>query len=278
MFVNKFLFFSYRSTFEKERKIGTMFSFIEKRKKKNAKKLKLIEETQELWAKFRNIHNKVYSIKLSLKNLRNMEEEIRVQEMPPMLYNYCKRKGTNQMVKVLKPNMATLKEDAVYIQKSIAILESSFGVEKKNFELPNLDDGTGYKTKCNQFELLLESFEEQIKILKVEKETMEHPKNLTKELEPSENEQNIEESLSCNDNVRKMVSLNKRLGIFYQDLSIIENGLDNFEDDFSFNTKTKEIIPDQSNIFEMLVQGGLHLQFFHIRMKNVLEFNERLRN
>ena len=28
----------------------------------------------------------------------------------------------------------------------------------------------------------------------------------------------------------------------------------------------------------MLVQGGLHLQFIHIRMKNVLEFNERLRN
>ena len=107
---------------------------------------------------------------------------------------------------------------------------------------------------------------------------LEHPKNLTKELEPSENEQNMEESLSCNDKVRKMVSLNKRLGIFYQDLFIIENGLDNFEDDFSFNTKTKEIIPDQSNIFEMLVQGGLHLQFIHIRMKNVLEFNERLRN
>ena len=28
----------------------------------------------------------------------------------------------------------------------------------------------------------------------------------------------------------------------------------------------------------MLVQGGLHLQFIHIRMKNALEFNERLRN
>ena len=88
----------------------------------------------------------------------------------------------------------------------------------------------------------------------------------------------MEESLNTNDKVRRMVSLNKRLGIFYQDLFIIENGLDNFEDDFSFNTKTKEIIPDESNIFEMLVQGGLHLPFIHIRMKNVLEFNERLRN
>ena len=74
------------------------------------------------------------------------------------------------------------------------------------------------------------------------------------------------------------MSLNKRLGIFYQDLFIIESGLDNFEDNFSFNTKTKEIIPDESDIFEMLVKGGLNLQFIHIRMKNVLEFHGKLRN
>ena len=224
-----------------------MFSFIEKRKKKNAKKLKLIEETQELWAKFKNIHNKVYSIKLSLKALRNVDEEIRLQEMPPMLYNYCKHKGTNQMVKVLKPNMARIKEDALYIQQSIGSLELLFTVEKKTFEMPNLDDGAGYKTKCNEFEFLLESFEEQIKILEAEKEKNGQSKKLINELnesedeEASENEQNMEDSLNYNDEVRKIISLNKRLGIFYQDLFIIESGLDNFKMIFHSILKQKKL-------------------------------------
>ena len=141
-----------------------------------------------------------------------------------------------------------------------------------------------HKTKCNQFESLLESFETQIKILKTQKEKMGNSRILIKELdqsidkEASENEKNMVDGLNQNDKVEKIISLNKRLGIFYQDLFIIESGLDNFEDDFSFNTKTKEIIPDESNIFAMLVQEGLHFQFIHIRMKNVLEFNERLRN
>ena len=71
-------------------------------------------------------------------------------------------------------------ETKLYIQQSIANLESHFGVEKKNFELPNFDDNSGHKTKCLQFELLLESFEGRIKILKTKKGTMEPPKNLTK--------------------------------------------------------------------------------------------------
>ena len=42
-----------------------MFSFKKKKMEKDAKKMK---ETQELWDKFQNIHNKVYSVKLSLKH------------------------------------------------------------------------------------------------------------------------------------------------------------------------------------------------------------------
>ena len=65
-----------------------MFSFKKKKMEKDAKKMK---ETQELWDKFQNIHNKVYSVKLSLKSLLNVEEEIKSKDMPLMLYKYCKK-------------------------------------------------------------------------------------------------------------------------------------------------------------------------------------------
>ena len=68
-----------------------MFSFKKKKMEKDAKKLKLIEETQEMWDKFQNVHNKVYSVKLSLKSLLNVKKEIKSKEMPLMLSKYCKK-------------------------------------------------------------------------------------------------------------------------------------------------------------------------------------------
>ena len=68
--------------------------------------------------------------------------------------------------------MIIIKEDALTIQQSIETEEALLGLEKKTFEFPNLND-IGFNKKCNQFELLLESFEEEIKILKVEKEKLQ---------------------------------------------------------------------------------------------------------
>ena len=50
-----------------------MFSFKKRKMEKDAKKIK---EAQELWDKFQNVHNKVYSVKLSLKSLLNVKKEI----------------------------------------------------------------------------------------------------------------------------------------------------------------------------------------------------------
>ena len=76
-----------------------MFSFKKKKMEKDAKKMKLIKETQELWDKFQNVHNKVYSVKLSLKSLLNVKKEIKSKEMPQMLSKYCKKRGLNARLK-----------------------------------------------------------------------------------------------------------------------------------------------------------------------------------
>ena len=74
-----------------------------------------------------------------------------------------------------------------------------------------------------------------------------------------------------------MNTLNRRLSIFFQDLFIIECGLDTFEED-SFDTRMKKIVPEKPNILAMLVQNGLHFQYIQLKMENVLEFIEILRN
>jgi hypothetical protein len=59
-----------------------MFSSKKRKMEKDAKKLELIKKTQDHWEKFQNVHNKVYSVRLSLKSLLNAKEkkenEIRV--------------------------------------------------------------------------------------------------------------------------------------------------------------------------------------------------------
>ena len=128
-----------------------MFSFMKKRMGISTKKLKFFEETQEIWEKFNKLHNRVYFAKLSLKSLLDIKDEIKLQEMPPMLMKYCKLKGTYQMTEVLKSNTIIIKEDALFIEKTIATLEEQFGLEKKIFQIPNIDDSKGYKRKCDQF-------------------------------------------------------------------------------------------------------------------------------
>ena len=151
-----------------------MFSFKKKKMPKNAKKIK---ETKELWDKFQNVHNKVYSVKLSLKSLLNTKKEIRSKEMPPMLSKSGKQRRTNERVKILKSQLIIIKEDALIIQQSIEIEEALLGLEKKTFEFPNLNV-LGLNKKCKQFELLLESFEKEIKILKIEEERRGQVENL----------------------------------------------------------------------------------------------------
>ena len=63
---------------------------------KEAKKYKLTNKAHQLWDKFQNVHNKVYSVKLSLKFLLNAKEEIKLREMPLMLPKYCKLKGREE--------------------------------------------------------------------------------------------------------------------------------------------------------------------------------------
>ena len=84
-----------------------------------------------------------YSIKLSLNSLSDVNEELKLQEMPPLLYKYCKRQGTNDMLKALKPNILKIKEDALSIEQSLQNVRTQFGLEKKVFEMPNFDDIKG---------------------------------------------------------------------------------------------------------------------------------------
>ena len=58
-----------------------MFSSKKKKLKKEVKQLPMLKETQYIWDKFQNVHNKVYSVKLSLTSLIDMKEEIKLQEM-----------------------------------------------------------------------------------------------------------------------------------------------------------------------------------------------------
>ena len=195
-----------------------MFSFKKKKMEKDAKKLELIKETQEMWDKFQNVHNKVYSVKLSLKSLLNVKKEIKSKEMPLMLSKYCKKRGLNAKVKILKSQLILIKEDALIIQQSIETEEALLGLEKKTFEFPNLND-IGFNKKCNQFELLLESFEEEIKILKIEKERRGQADKPIKEIE------DVDDCFSYTDELEAMDTLNRRLSIFFQHLFTIENGL-----------------------------------------------------
>ena len=70
-----------------------MFLSNKKKMKKEAEKLKLSKETQELWDMFKNVHQK-----LSLKSHLNMKEKIKLQEISPMLAKHCKLKGTFDMI------------------------------------------------------------------------------------------------------------------------------------------------------------------------------------
>ena len=92
-----------------------MFSSKKKKLEKEAKKLELIKQTQDHWENFQNVHNKVYSVKLSLKSLLNVREEMKLKEMPLMRSKYCKLKGTPDMMKILNSNMIIIKEDALII-------------------------------------------------------------------------------------------------------------------------------------------------------------------
>ena len=238
---------------------------------RDAKKLKLIEDTQKMWEKYQNVHNRIHSIKLSLKSLKKTEEEIKLQKMPPMQYKYFKLKGTFKMVEVQKSNLKIFQEDALSIQESIGIAETQFGVEKKTFELPKLDDGVGLKGKCDQFELLLESFEEQIKILKEEEEKMGQSKNLLKNKQESNSspkeEQSMKDGFSQDEIIEKMNILNWRLSIFFQDLFTVENGLNSLEDD-AFSIKLKEILSENPDIIAILVQKDVHIECIKMKINN----------
>ena len=183
-----------------------MFSFKKKKMEKAARKNK---EAQELWDKFQNVHNKVYSVKLSLKSLLNVKRETESKEMPPMLSKSGKQRRTNDKVKILKSQLILIKEDALIIQQSIETAEAQLGLEEKTFKFPNLAD-IGLTKKCNQFESLLKSFEEEIKILKIEKERRGQVDKPIREIE------DVDDCFSYTDELEAMNTLNRRLSIFFQ--------------------------------------------------------------
>ena len=236
-----------------------MFLSKKKRIEKEALKLEIRKNTENIWDQFENVHQMTYSIKLSLNSLSDVNEDVKLQEMPPLLYKYCKRQGTNDMLKALKPNILKIKEDALSIEQSLQNVRIQFGLEKKVFEMPNFDDIKGVRQKCNQCKLLLQTFEEEIKTLEKEKKKREQNENDTK------------------DKFEKMNVLCRRLSIFFHDLYAIENGLAIFENDACEN-KMKEIIPEESAVLEMLVKESLHFQYIQIKMRNVLGFIERLKS
>ena len=169
---------------------------------------------------------------------------------------------------------------------------------------------------CNQFESLLESFEEEIKILKIEKERRGQVENLITDckvkvapenekivfesiLESSEEElkileieknpyyqlheqvqkpikdfkvevvttteQNVEDDFSYKDKLEEMNILNWRLGLYFQELFKIENGLNTFEDDSTYNGM-KNIVPEEQNVLAILVKAGLHFEYIQIKI------------
>ena len=158
----------------------TMFVSKRKKREKADKKLKLFLDALEIWDKFQSVHIKIYSVKTSLTPLFNTNEEIRIHYMPELLYKYCKLNGINAMIKILKPQLKIMEEEIQtqsFIQQSIRTLEGLIGLEKKNFELPNMDCNKGYLVRCTQFESMLESFEVHIKMLKMKLEQSEIVEN-----------------------------------------------------------------------------------------------------
>ena len=105
---------------------------------KETKKYEKSKEAHQIWDKFQNVHNKVYTVKLDLKSLLNVKEEIKSREMPLLLYKYCKQKGTQEAIKILKSNMIIINEDALIIHQSIKNAQAVLGLEEKTFEFPNL--------------------------------------------------------------------------------------------------------------------------------------------
>ena len=150
---------------------------------KEAKKLQLVKDTHELWDKLKNVLNDLYCIKQSLNPLMNTNEEIILKEMPPILYKYFKNKGTNDMIQTLNPIISIIKTDALMVQKAIWTLEERFGLEKKTFDMPNLDFGKDFFARYVKLELLLESCQEEIKFIELQKEKKEQVENLTERIE-----------------------------------------------------------------------------------------------
>ena len=136
----------------------------------------------------------------------------------------------------------------------------------------------------DDFEPILESFEEELKILEIEKnpyyqlqEQVEKPiKDCKVKVAPT-NEQNVEDDFSYKHKLEEMNILNWRLGIYFQELFKIENGLHTFEDDSTY-TGMKNIVPEEQDVLAILVKGGLHFDYIQIKINNVLGFIERLRN
>ena len=87
----------------------------------------------------------------------------------------------------------------------------------------------------------------------------------------------MEDDFSYKDKLEEMNILNWRLGIYFQELFKIENGLNTFEDDSTY-TGMKNIVPEEQDVLAMLVKAGLHFEYIQIKIKNVLGFIERLRN
>ena len=77
--------------------------------------------------------------------------------------------------------------------------------------------------------------------------------------------------------IEEMNILNWRLGLYFQELFKIENGLNTFEDDSTYNGM-KNFVPEEKNVLAILVKAGLHFDYIQVKINNVLEFIERLRN
>ena len=255
-----------------------MFFLKKKKIEKESKKIQLIENTQKVWKKFENLHQRIYSLKSSLKPLLHTTEEIKLQEMPPFRYKYCKNKGTSKLRKILESNIIVISDDAKFIQQSVLTLQERLGHEQKEFQLPILDNHNTLYDKCIQFEPLLTSFEEEIKFIEEKKEMGGQDEIFRNDVSvryAPKNGENVTDSY--NDDIEEMTSLNWRLNIYFQDLFTIENGLNTFEND-KFDSKMKEMLPEEPDLLELLVKEKLHFQYIQIRIKTLHGIFERLRN
>ena len=57
-----------------------MFLSKKKRIEKEALKLEIRKNTENIWDQFENVHQMTYSIKLSLNSLSDVNEEVKLQE------------------------------------------------------------------------------------------------------------------------------------------------------------------------------------------------------